>query len=170
MTPRSARALSLVEVVISIAIVGGLLAASLSGVGGLARARAIADERDTAALLAQELLAEINSRLYADPDTAARVFGPEPGEAIGASRALFDDVDDYNGLVESSVVRRAGVDAVHPGWSRRVEVAWAPIYSPDQDFGGDTGLKRVTVIVMKGTKPVLTVSGLRCAARDAELK
>lgn len=167
---RSPRGLSLVEVVISIAIVGGLLAASLSGVGALARARAISDERDTAALLAQELLAEVSARRYEDPDSAARVFGPEPGEATGTDRMLFDDVDDYEGLVESTVVRRSGGDAVHAGWSRRVEVRWAPTYSPDADSGAETGLKRITVTVLRGAKPVLTVSGLRAAARDREVK
>ncbi|MCC6679097.1 MAG: prepilin-type N-terminal cleavage/methylation domain-containing protein [Phycisphaerales bacterium] len=167
---RPARGLSLVEVVISIAIVGGLLAASLSGVGALARARAISDERDTAALLAQELLAEVSARLYEDPDSAARVFGPETGETAGADRTLFDDVDDYEGLVESSVVRRGGGDPAHPGWSRRVEVRWAPTYSPDLDSGAETGLKRVTVTVLHGAKPVLSVSCLRAAARDSGVK
>lgn len=166
----AAHALSLVEVVISVAIVGGLLAASLSGVGALARARAVTDERATAALLAQEMLAEIMARRYEDPTATGRAFGPESGESAGLSRAGFDDVDDYDALNESTVVRRGGTDAAHPGWARRVEVRWAPTYSPDLDAGAETGLKRITVTVEHRGRQVLQVSGLRASARDAELK
>lgn len=169
--PRPARpALSLVEVVICVAITGGLLAASLSGVGALARARAVADERDTAGLLAGEMIAELTARAYEDPDSASRVFGPEAGETAGPGRTLFDDVDDYHGLQETDITYRDGSDRGVPGWFRTVEIAWAWSFSPDQDAGFDTRLKRCTVTVGRGDKTVLRISALRAAARDSGVR
>lgn len=165
-----ARGASLIEAVIGAAIIGGLLVAALSGVGGLARARALAGERDTAARLAGEIIAELSVQAYQDSDAAARLFGPEPGEVTGLGRGQFDDVDDYDGLKETSITDRSGVSRAPAGWTRSVEVRWAPTYSPDQDAVAETGLKRFTVTVEHRNRTVLRLSGLRSAGRDSGVR
>jgi hypothetical protein len=81
-----------------------------------------ADHAMAASRLARDLLEEISSRSYQDPDQTP-VFGPETGET---ARATFDDCDDYHGYTEArgEAVNAAG--APYPDnqnvFARRVTV------------------------------------------------
>ena len=48
--------------------------------------------------LAQELMEEIKAMYWEDPDSPGSPLGPDASET---GRSLFDDIDDYDGLVES---------------------------------------------------------------------
>ena len=114
--PRARRGLPLVEVIMALAIaamislgVSSLLFGMANGTKDRqelrrrnAKAEVLANRLDTAIrssamLLGRDMLEEITSRAYAEP-VSAPAFGPEFGEI---NRALYDDVDDYNGLSEA---------------------------------------------------------------------
>jgi hypothetical protein len=81
-----------------------------------------ADHAMAASRLARDLLEEISARPFQDPDQTP-VFGKEAGEA---TRAAFDDCDDYNGYAEAQGQARNGAGALYPDnqsvFSRRVTV------------------------------------------------
>ena len=144
MGPRSG--FSLVEAVVAAGIVALMLVASLNLLTGAARTRAADSDRRTALMLAGQLMAEIQQQPYKDESLTGLLFGPELGETNG-TRANFDDVDDYDGLVEKPLQLKdgsplAGFDA----WKRRVKVRWVQ----PSDLGTaalDTGLELIEVKV-----------------------
>ncbi len=170
---RTARSgFTLIEAVFSTLIVAVVLVGALQSLAAAARAGQRVELRSRAALLAETLASEIAARQYEDPDQTP-VFGLEAGET-GASRAGFDDVDDYNNLSESPPYDRAGakLDASSDwSWSASVQLvdptaymaATAPSGTPSTKLGAltalpasgltrpggsaDSGLKRIIVSV-----------------------
>ena len=82
---------SLVELLLSIVIVATAASAVLAALSSTTGASADPMVRRQAASIAEAYLEEILLKSFADPDGA-------DGEAL---RADFDDVDDYNGLVDA---------------------------------------------------------------------
>jgi prepilin-type N-terminal cleavage/methylation domain-containing protein len=156
-------AFTLVEVVISVVIVGLLLAASLQTVGLSRIMQYRVTERVRASEMARAMLAEITQQAYVDPG-ATPLFGPEPGE----TRSMFDDVDDYNGYVESPPLTREGTKLPLPKggvWWRSVDVKWIDpqtlaVASPQ----AETGAKMITVTVQRNGVTMATVVGIRTSA------
>ncbi|MDX2016517.1 MAG: hypothetical protein SFY95_02610 [Planctomycetota bacterium] len=162
------RGISIIEAVVSVAIVGGLAIAVINTVGSIGRARASAGERALAQLLASDLLSEILARRYCE-DLAAKTvtLGPEAGETTAGTRAAFDDVDDYLNLTDPSVSggvprTREGLETpgVGKGWVRRVSIERV---SPADLAASltDQGLLRVTVTVERDGRVVAQLSGVR---------
>lgn len=154
------RAVSLAECLISVVLVGGLLATSLELIGRSAVATTKNADRTRGALLAEGLLAEIMALPYEDPDQPA-VFGLESGESDGC-RCDLDDVDDLSGYSESppaywDAKSIPGFD----GWTRKVSVTFAATGDPMKDSMLDTGLKRIEISVWRGSIPVARAYGLR---------
>jgi Tfp pilus assembly protein PilV len=148
---------ALIEVAISSLLVGSILVAALSSVGAVLRFRSATTDSARATLLATDLLAEIQSLPYADPNQTP-AFGKESGET---QRSLFDDVDDYTGLTESPPADRSGASLTgYSGWQRAVTVFRAQRAAPMQTAATDEGLKRVRVIVSKNGTPLKTVDAL----------
>ena len=161
------RGFSLIEVVISVLVLGGVMAAVLNTVGATATIRRLDTDRVRGHALAMDLLDEIVARDYAEPGGAGGALGPEAGETGTGDRSAFDDVDDYDGWVGSPPSMPNGT--VLPGlsgWSRSVKVVWASASDASIDAGSDTGLKRITVIVRSGDRIVESVSTVRAAAMD----
>jgi hypothetical protein len=103
-------------------------------------------ERLTGPGLARELMAEVLSMPYEDPDGAS-LLGLDLNELLG-SRATFDDVDDYNGYSAASAENKQGVAlAGYAGWRQQVAVAWVTLADPSTTSLTETGLKRITVTV-----------------------
>ena len=154
---------TIVEVVISVVIVGVLLAASLRAVGLSRILQYRTMEQTRANEMARALLAEIGQKAYADPG-AAPVFGPESGE----TRAAYDDVDDYDGFAEHPPLTREGTKLPLPSsgsWRWSVDVKWVDaqtlaVASPQSE----TGAKQVTVTVTRNNVPLAKVSLIRTAA------
>ncbi|GAB5406387.1 MAG: prepilin-type N-terminal cleavage/methylation domain-containing protein [Aureliella sp.] len=150
------RGISLVEVVVSTALVAIVLVTSLHTLTSTSAVRTIASEHNHAPDFASRLFAEIMSHRYSDPDGGSTI-GAESGE----SRASFDDVDDYHGLSESPPRDRTGAVIVEAsGWT------WsAAIYFCDPSTlahaGTDTGLKRVDITVTGPSGRSFELSGLR---------
>ncbi|MCA9048509.1 MAG: PKD domain-containing protein, partial [Planctomycetaceae bacterium] len=165
MIPRRDRTgLSLIEVTVSTLLTGLIIVGALRCVAGTAGSQTAAVNRTQAVLLAEDLLEEILQLDYAEPDDAV-LFGRENGEAA-ASRAAWDDADDYHGWQSSPPQDRAGTAVASSRWERRVAVA---IVSKDDPGGaavttGDTGVKRITVSVLYDGILLATLTGLQTEA------
>ena len=168
------RGFSLAETFVSILLVGVSLAASMQTVGAVLRQRSSTNDDTVAALLAQQLLSEVLSQSYEEPDDAVS-FGPEGEEA---SREDFDDIDDYNAWTETPPTDVKGQDLDNlSGWSREVrveQVAASDALVSDVRVGNtavgigvrtpnatDSGVKRITVTVKRNGTAVGSLVGLR---------
>lgn len=157
----------MVEVMASSLIVGVMLVAALNTVGMAARTRRINANRLVGPGLAQNLLSEIMSRAYCDPDAYANSLGVDAGESA-ADRTHFDDVDDYDNYAASPAKGRDGVSLGLAGWSQSVDVAWANRTTGAGGATSDTGLKRI-VVTITGPGGATTVRvGLRSKAGALE--
>lgn len=87
--------ISLVEVAIASLLVGVTLVASLETVGSVYRTQRLNATRLTGSCLAMELMSEILTMSYEDPETSSLLIGRETGESA-SNRSDFDDVDDYD--------------------------------------------------------------------------
>lgn len=155
------RGFSLIEALVSAVIVSLMLVVSLNLLGGAAKSRAGDNGRRTALLLAQQLMSEIQQQPYKDDGLLSAVlFGPELGEST-ATRADFDDVDDYHNHVEKPVALKDGTPVSgFSGWKRRVKVTWVTPESLAEALL-DTGLVRVEVTVADAHNRAATVVALR---------
>jgi len=157
---------TLVEAVISLAIVTTMVVVGLEMMGASAKARIVQREQSSATGLARQLLSEIRPCRYADADQPTG-FGPESGEV----RATFDDVDDYNGYVESPPRFKTGAAVPgYDGWTWKASVARADRGNPDNGAGSETGLKRIAVTVISPTdrQTVLVALRSRSSGYDQE--
>jgi len=154
-------ALTLVECVICLLIVSLAMVAALRTMGASAAALQRTGDRATARNLAASLLNEIVAQSYKDPNSTP-AFGIETAE-IATNRATFDDVDDYNNYSDSPPVDVSGtaIAGVPSGWSRAVTVAWVTPTSPDTVSITESGLKRITVAVKRGTVTLATLTGYK---------
>jgi hypothetical protein len=159
--PSRRRGLTVVEVAIGAVLVGTLLVSSLRLLGGSLRMYATTSDLLDGPMLAEQLLAEIMSQPYEDPEDGSATFGLESGESSG-NRNKWDDVDDYNGHLSGPPRTKNGVDLdAYTGWNRAVAVAWI-----DADDGAvnpltDSGQKRITVTVLSPTGRPTTRYGFR---------
>jgi MSHA pilin protein MshD len=154
----------------SVVIVAIVLVAALQTLGAAARARAVQAAQCQAPALARLLMAEIRQCQYTDDTLPAGPLGPEAGESNGKDRSLFDDVDDYNGLSESSPRARDGTSMSGAGnWQRQVAVEWVSPDNPGVVVKQDAGLKRITVRVF-GPGPTATLVALRSKYSNYDLR
>lgn len=153
--PVAEKGFSLVEIIITIVIIGIALTAAVAGWGTIARHSADVMWQTRVSYLGQAYLEEILSRRYDEltplggspicaPCTAEGSFGADSGEI----RSTFDDVDDYHNLSENAVglfnalVTSGGIQS-YAGYQVDVSVAYA---------GAQVGLtnelvKQITVTV-----------------------
>ena len=150
---------SLIEVTIATMIVAVMMAASLSVLAASVRSREFVRRGAFAQSLAEQLMTEIGAKPYADPDGGAGLGLEEV--AIGGSRVVFDDVDDYVGFAESPPVENDGSAILGAAsYVRKVEVVWMDP-SLKEESATDTGIKRITVVVTRRGVPIATVTTLR---------
>ena len=147
---------TLVETLVATMIIA-LLAGALSGAGETVLSMMVEDDRSwTAAELGTALLDEIVALPFDDPQSANTKLEPEEGEwAIGGTRALFDDVDDYTvWTIKTPLEQKDGTAIDAPGYLRAVTVEYV---EPD-DFTRvshvPTDYKRITVTVYYLESPV----------------
>jgi MSHA pilin protein MshD len=139
-------ALTLIEVVASTMIVGLMAVAALNALGAAMTSANSIGNRAVAAGLADDLMAEILTQPYSDPDGAA-VFGHESGEA-SSPRSAFDDVDDYDGWTCSPPQYRDGSEIPdRTNWQESVQVTYVVPSNPTQTSGSDQGAKLIHVVI-----------------------
>lgn len=150
---RAARAATIVECVLSLLVVSVMLTASLRVAASSRQTVATAQQRATAAWLADQMLAEVLGKAYAEPDGGG-LLGIDLGE-LATQKANFDDVDDYDDWSESPPQGANGTAlAGLTRWTREVSVASVNREAPSMVMPGeDTGVKLVTVVVRwRGTE------------------
>lgn len=166
--PRTpARAMSMIEAVISIAIVGVMMVAALNTVGASKLGQQKTGDRGKGALLAQQLMSEILRQHYLEPvDTPG--FGRESSES-GGDRTDYDDVDDYDAWTSSPPENKDG--SVIPdlnGWQRSVEVDWVSPNDLKTPIGVDQDIKRIIVTVSRAGVPVASLTAVHTASNPID--
>ena len=151
----------MVEILLASAIVGYMIVASLDAAAMVARTQRFNAGRLTGPGLARELMAEIMSLPYDDPQNPGAAIGVNAGESA-SNRSTFDDVDDYNGWSSANAVARNGTArSGYTGWSHTVTVTWAERITATAWTSYDTGLKRITVTVTSPTGVATQLMALR---------
>jgi prepilin-type N-terminal cleavage/methylation domain-containing protein len=153
---------TLLELIVSVAIVGVTMAAAMAAAGVAAQYRLRTLDASFGAVLASHLMDEILSKGY----------GSTGGGAIGAvghvvSRAGFTTIDEYHGLVDDPPSDAGGTEIDGAtGWRRVVEVERVLADAPETGTHDETGVKRVHVTVFRNGRPAASVTALRTAALD----
>ena len=149
-----------IEIVVSTALMGILLVATLSVVAascqrsahelGVARGHALADA----------MLNEILSLHARDPDCQCG-FGLETGEQ-NSNRLSFDDVDDYHNFTESPPCARDGTKYTgFPNWKRMVSIERVQSSDWSVPSGDFQQVYRITVSIVLNNKVICRVVGYR---------
>ena len=153
------------EVAVSTVVIALILMVALQTVASSRmHLRSIA-EQNTGQALAHELMSEICNKPYNDPDGNA-TFGKENDEN-GFVRTQFDDIDDYNALMES-VNADASIAAADDNdvWVRKVTVSLASTAAADLRANNDEGIKRISITVLRNQRQVAQLEALRSSGGD----
>ncbi|WP_428937603.1 type IV pilus modification PilV family protein [Fontivita pretiosa] len=160
---RHAGAFTLVEAIMSMLVVSVLLVAAMRATTASALMQYKNSERALGGVLADSLINEVLVLSYTDP-TSPSGFGLEAGEST-TSKVGWDDVDDFAGWSESPPQDRNGTPmAGLSGWRRTVSVQRVLANDPSQPAGSETGVKRITVTVLRNGLVVATRTALRTSA------
>jgi type II secretory pathway pseudopilin PulG len=158
------RAFSLAEAAVATVVVGIMLAAAIETVGASRTGQVWNSERLRALALASSLMGEITDTYYRDPAAAVVLFGPESGESQ-ALRSSLNDADDFNGLNDAPPTNRDGTVIPNlASWKRTVSVAWVYLMAPGTVAATETGVKRITVSVYRGTVKMAELVAYRCSS------
>lgn len=161
------RGLTLIETVISVAVVSILLAGALNAAGAASATRALAHDRRIGEQLCQGMMAEILAKPFVDPDTLEDGLAPEPGE-IGADRSKFDDMGDYHAWSASPPVQRDGVGIGGAGGlTREVEITRYIDASRTDLFKYSGQVKVVRVRVLRNSRLISQLTAVRVPDWDA---
>lgn len=156
MITRTSRAFSMVEAVVASLILGVLAVAALEASAQAVDGRLRTADCLAAESFAQRLLAEIDQLKYEEPSlpVGTSTIGKDSAES---GRSTFDDIDDYNALDQTNLTDSAG--AAIPGgsgWRLRVSVERVQTFSPFNATLSETGLKRITIRLSRGSRPGVT--------------
>ncbi len=173
------RGLTLLDMIISIPLVGIALVAALNTVGASKASQFKVDNMRQGHLLAQDLMSEILQQDYTDGDMAQATrktlmsmgsvtypLGPDnvPGrnEVATGNRSLFNDVDDYDGWVASPPQAKDGTTYTSmTGWSRSVSVVFVNANDLSTAITVDNGNKRITVTVAYNNIPAAKIVAIK---------
>jgi hypothetical protein len=153
---------TLVEATMSTLIVSILLVCAVQVVGASGLTQYKSAERATARFLADGLLNDISALPYEDPNVTP-LFGRESGESV-ASKANYDDLDDFDGWSESPPQYGDGSQIPNlTGWRRTVKIErLSPSDLSVQSI--ETGAKRITVTLLHNNVAVLSRAVIRTKA------
>ena len=162
---RSAAGFTIIEAVLSVVIVATLTTTMLTSVSANRAAMKTMNDRAQGLMLAEALVAEIVALPFNDPSgSVIDPIGPNSGEA-GATRAAFDDCDDYHGFSEPNCLDKSGVAiAAGSGYARSVTVEFVQAAALNTAAGSGSRVKRITVTVSSGSKPVASLVAVRTSA------
>jgi hypothetical protein len=151
------RGISMMEVVISTALLGLVVAAGLNAAGQSARAAYVTEDVATAAWLADSLLAEmLDAPAFDEKDVKQ---GPEDGED---RRDKFDNVNDYHGWTGKPPVTIDGDPMAGVGDFTRRAAVWGvdPADPGKPTTMGDDALVLI-VIVGRGSSTLVERRAVR---------
>lgn len=164
------RALTLVEVVVSTLLTSFVLVVAMQAVAGSTMSWRTSGRVKDGTGLAQQLLSEIMSQQYREAGLLAALLGTDLPEIL-ENRAIWDDVDDYDGLNNSPPRDRTGTPLPgYAGWRAQVKVDYVRVANPMSTTFSDEGLKRIMVTITDptGRKTVLVGFRSRYGALEQE--
>jgi len=161
------RGITLAETVISTLLIGFVLVSTLQIIGPMVRSNVVHANRLVAANLANELSEEIATKRFTDPDVdSGDALGVDAGES-SATRATFDDVDDYNGWTSMPPKLSTNQSNVSlNGWKRSVTVKHVLLSNVNTSSPTRTGVKKIVVIVKKDGVELARVKSFHTQAAD----
>jgi prepilin-type N-terminal cleavage/methylation domain-containing protein len=154
----SARGFSLIEIMISILLVGLSITAMVVATSSFTMANGAGADLSTAEFLVEQIREMTALMAVVDPETTTTTFGPEEG-----SIASYDDVDDLNG---STFAPPVGADrsvlSDLTGFSQRIVVQNVS----QSDFNTvvtnhSSKFVRITVTILLNGRPITSASWLR---------
>lgn len=165
-TRRAVGAFTLVEVIVSLGIVGVLLVAAIRVSASVRLASRINAQRATASALADEMMAQVNVA----PAAASAAVSAPPSGGGGLVTGLVGSVLQLLSGVTSVVVPSTPEPAVPAqptgDWTRKVAVEWVNAASPTTVSATSTGLRRITVTVLYKNNVVLQRVAFRATDVD----
>jgi len=154
----------MVESVVAMVVVTVMLVATLNTVGAARTGERRMGDRSRGVLLAQQLMSEILRQSYEEPEDVPG-FGREASEDFGGGRARYDDVDDYDGWTAMPPEYKDGTEIPNlTAWERTVSVVWADLNDLTQQSVSATGVKRITVTVLRNGVPTAELVAIRTGA------
>lgn len=157
-----------VEIVISTIIVGAMLVTSLTSVAASKRSQYYESARVRGNSIAEALMSEILPLPMREPSCDCG-YGLETGET-GSNRLNFDDVDDYNGLVDTPPKSKDGTACDgYTGWTQRVAVDMVSANDWNTTTSTYANTYRVTVSISQGTTLVSKIVGYRTSGTSSAL-
>ncbi len=149
------RGVTLVELLVVIVLSGLAVSALMLGLQSGLQALENRHSLRRCALLAEDIMSEVRSKAFADPETPAGAFG---GLEEGDIRKDFDDVDDYDGFSNAPPMSIEGAPmAGYASMAISVSVENVLGASPDAptpEPDGSTDFKRIRVTVSAGSTVV----------------
>lgn len=154
-----ARGMTLLEALLASTILAGCAFAVTMPFTAAAQNDQVQERWSLATCLAQEMMEEILSRPFKDPQ-GATACGPDYGES---SRLQFDNVDDYHNYNESAgricdVSAAPCTSSAAAGLTRHVTVEY--VYLSGQQTQGSPTFARVTVEIRHQDQPIITLTRL----------
>ncbi len=159
--PRCA-GISLIESVVSVALLSILASGAMTTVSSVSRARVLNTDRQVGHALAAGLAQELAGLSFADPQTASSVIGTDSGETT-SDRASWDDVDDADGFSDTQTA--GGLS-----YTRHVAVSFLQTADLTAASAVATDHKQLTVEVRRGDRVVARVHTVRVAAWPTALE
>jgi hypothetical protein len=151
----------MVEAAMAVVLVSTMIMVGMNAVGSARKTLMTISDRAKATLLAEDMMKEILSKYYYDPQASApTTIGTDSGET---SRAAYDDVDDYDGKSYSPPTYADGssIAGFDSSWTVSVAVVWVDPTSPTTVKTSESGAKRITVTVKKGSQVLATLMSVR---------
>ena len=137
-------AFTMIEVIVSTVIISAAMVAAVASAGSAARSRLAAERIRMSAMIADEIVGEIVTKRYADPEGGTGI-GTDAGES---TRSQYDDVDDYHNFAATPPTRWSGATFdKSDGWIVVVQVHNVHPTNPGTITTADSGLKRIWVRV-----------------------
>ena len=120
------RGISLAETVVATLLIAMVMVSTLQIVGPIARSTTVHADRLIAADLASEMIEEIATKAFVDPNSASDDdIGFDKDDSF-TKRSQYDDIDDYNGWSSSPPMLSNGVtNYALSDWTRSVKVGSA---------------------------------------------
>lgn len=151
----------MIETTVSIIIVSILLIGSLETLTFAVRSTARNQERLLANCFAEQLYSEISILNFIDPSENTHTLGTESSETDKSTRIQYDDIDDYNGMIEGNLMFRDGILIPNStGWTRSVIVEAISPDNPGISSPISSHLRKLTITLRRNESRVYTFAYL----------
>ncbi len=158
---RKSAGFSLVEAVLSTAIVAGMFVAAMNTLGASGASQYRLGRYQQGLGLAQQLMAEILQQDYL-------VTPATPVFAGDSTRAKFDEISDYNGWQASPPQYKDGSAVPDTAaFKRTVTIDLVNPKDYQQVVQVDLGSKRIRVTVYKNSETIVTLEAVRTSGFDS---